>query len=125
MPEPKSFPEVPVEKLRWRCDPDIFRFKTTHDVPCTTDIIGQDRAIKAIKLGLSVPSRGYNIYVQGLTGTGKETTVECILEQVATDSRIPGDKCYVHNFDNAESAVDPVPPGREGGLVSKRYGLPD
>jgi ATP-dependent Lon protease len=66
------------------------------------DIIGQDRAIKAIKLGLSVPSRGYNIYVQGLTGTGKETTVSCILEQVATDSRIPDDKCYVHNFENPD-----------------------
>ena len=119
MPEPKSFPEVPVEKLRWRCDLDIFRFKTTHDVPCTTDIIGQDRAIKAIKLGLSVPSRGYNIYVQGLTGTGKETTVECILEQVATDSRIPGDKCYVHNFDNADQPLILYLPAGKGASFRK------
>ena len=119
MPEPKSFPEVPVEKLRWRCDPEIFRFKTTHDVPCTTDIIGQDRAIKAIKLGLSVPSRGYNIYVQGLTGTGKETTVECILEQVATDSRIPGDKCYVHNFDNADQPLILYLPAGKGASFRK------
>jgi len=102
MADAKSFPEVPVEKLRWRCDPGAFQFQTTEEVSCSESIIGQDRAIKAIRLGLSVPSRGYNIYVQGLTGTGKETTVECILEQVATDSKVPGDKCYVHNFENPD-----------------------
>ena len=119
MPELRSFPEVPVEKLRWRCDPEIFRFQTTRDIPCATDIIGQERAIKAIKLGLSVPSRGYNIYVQGLTGTGKETTVECILEQVATDSRIPGDKCYVHNFDNADRPLILYLPAGKGAAFRK------
>ncbi|MFQ5792857.1 MAG: Lon-like protease helical domain-containing protein, partial [Acidobacteriota bacterium] len=103
MASEKSHKEVPVEKLRWRCSPDRFSFDTTAELPCHFDIIGQERAVKAIKLGLSVGSRGYNIFVQGLTGTGKETTVKCILEQVAGDSGNLSDKCYVHNFDDPDS----------------------
>ena len=122
MPEQRVFPEVPNEKLRWRCDPEMFRFETTRDIPCANDIIGQERAIKAIKLGLSVPSRGYNIYVQGLTGTGKETTVKCILEQVATDSKIPGDKCYVHNFDNTDRPLILYLPAGKGASFRKDMG---
>lgn len=114
MADVKAFPEVPVEKLRWRCDPAVFPFETTGDLACAENIIGQDRAIKAIRLGLSVPSRGYNIYVQGLTGTGKETTVECILEQVAIDSRIPDDKCYVHNFENPDRPIILTLPAGQG-----------
>lgn len=102
MSEQKSDSVVPVEKLRWRCKPDVFDFETTSDIACSNEIIGQEQATKAIKLGLGIPSRGYNIYVQGLTGTGKKTTVKCLLEQVATEARIPDDKCYVHNFEDAD-----------------------
>ena len=63
--------EVPIEKLRYRCSPDTFRFETTAELDGRFEIIGQERAIKAIQLGLAVQSRGYNVVVQGLTGTGK------------------------------------------------------
>lgn len=100
---PKSHPpEVPVEKLRFRCSADVFDFETTGELHEHFEIIGQERAIKAIRLGLAVASHGYNVVVQGLTGTGKETTVKSILESVATTSRVPGDVCYVHNFDDAD-----------------------
>src|SRR3989304_3951017 len=67
MADAKSFPEVPVEKLRWRCGPGAFPLQPTEEVSCSESTIGQDRAIKAIRLGLSVPSRGHNIYVPGLS----------------------------------------------------------
>ncbi len=92
--------EVPLEKLRYRCSPDSFSFETTKELDFGFDIIGQDRAIKAIRLGLAVESRGFNIVVQGLTGTGKETTVKSILEKVARSTSIPLDICYVHDFDD-------------------------
>jgi lon-related putative ATP-dependent protease len=94
--------EVPVDKLRYRCSPDQFRFATTAELDGRFEIIGQERAIKAIQLGLAVKSRGYNIVVQGLTGTGKETTVKSILEQVAHGAGVPQDICYVHNFDDED-----------------------
>ncbi len=93
MAEDRSLPEVPVEGLRWTCDEASFAFETTDELPSRFEIIGQRRAIDAIELGVAVRARGYNVFVQGLTGTGKETTVKCILEQVASESSPPGDKC--------------------------------
>ncbi|MFQ5605702.1 MAG: AAA family ATPase [bacterium] len=90
--------EVPVEKLRWQCEPDSLGFKTTDELKCCQDIIGQERALKAIKLGLEVKSPGYNIFVAGLTGTGKTTTIKHILERVDSQGPVPNDICYVHNF---------------------------
>ena len=60
MPEEMSCRDIPIEKLRWRCDPGIFSFESTAEVVCSNEIIGQERATRAIKLGLSVSSRGYN-----------------------------------------------------------------
>ena len=53
--------EIDVGDLRWRCNPDRLGFETTDEVPCCADIIGQDRAVDAIRLGLEIGSPGYNI----------------------------------------------------------------
>ncbi len=97
--------EVPVKKLRWQCDPKSLRFKTTDELKSCEEIIGQERALKAIKLGLEVKAPGYNIYVAGLTGTGKTTTIKCILEEIDTEGPIPNDICYVHNFSHPDSPM--------------------
>ena len=62
-------PELSADALRFHCPLDSFAFETTEEIDAPFEIIGQERAIKAIQLGLMVPSRGYNILVQGLTGT--------------------------------------------------------
>ena len=67
--------EVPVDRLRWRCDPNLFKFECTKDLSPLREFIGQDRAIRAVEFGLSMPNDGYNIYVAGLTGTGKTSMV--------------------------------------------------
>ena len=111
MPSSKTEP-LSSKKLRYRCPPESFSFETTAELEGGFNIIGQDRAIKAIHLGLSVPSRGYNILVQGLTGTGKETTVKSILERIADKETVPQDICYVHNFDDPDCpTVLYMPPG--------------
>lgn len=96
-------PEVPVEQLRWRCDPAALGFQTTDDLTGCDDIIGQERALRAIKLGLQVKSPGYNIFVAGLTGTGKSTTIKHLLERIDTRGKIPDDICYVYNFDQPDA----------------------
>jgi lon-related putative ATP-dependent protease len=104
--------EVPVANLRYRCSPDVFSFETTGELRLGFEIIGQDRAIKAMQLGLAVQSRGYNIVVQGLAGTGRETTVKAILEKVARAGNVPRDICYVHDFDDPDCPkVLYLPPG--------------
>jgi len=92
------FEEVPVEKLRWRCDPENLNLTTTDEVEPCDWIIGQDRAVKAIKLGLDIESVGYNIFVAGFVGTGRLTTIKHLLEELDKKKKRPDDKCYVNNF---------------------------
>jgi len=126
MPESKVFAEVPIGELRWRCERDCFPFETTAELPLEMSIIGQERAVKAIKLGLSVKSPGYNIYAQGLTGTGKETTVKQILAQLDSQAPPPGDKCYVHNFEDPdEPIILYLPPGQGAALRKDMAALVD
>ena len=115
-----AMPELSAEQLRYRCPLDTFNFETTEEIEAPFEIIGQERAIKAIQLGLMVPSRGYNILVQGLTGTGKETTVKSILETIQDRStEIPSDICYVNNFDDADSPLALYLPAGDGSKLRK------
>jgi ATP-dependent Lon protease len=98
----KVYEEVPVEKLRWRCDPETLPFETTQAIQACDEIIGQERAQEAIRLGLNIHGIGYNIFVTGLAGTGRFTTIKCILEESNIQGEIPNDLCYVNNFKNPD-----------------------
>jgi lon-related putative ATP-dependent protease len=98
----KVFREVPVEELRWQCDPNTLPFETTETVQACDEIIGQERALEAIRLGLDINSVGYNIFVTGLAGTGRFTTIKCVLEDINVQGTIPNDLCYVNNFKNPD-----------------------
>ncbi|HVP76359.1 MAG TPA: ATP-binding protein [Thermodesulfobacteriota bacterium] len=109
----KTYEEVPVEKLRWRCDPEALPFETTQAIQACEEVIGQERAQEAIRLGLNIHSVGYNIFVTGLTGTGRFTTIKCILEELNVQGKIPNDFCYVNNFKNPDMPhMLSLPPGQ-------------
>jgi len=109
----RSYEEVPVEKLRWRCDPEAWPFETTQAIQACEEVIGQERAQEAIRLGLNIHSVGYNIFVTGLTGTGRFTTIKCILEELNIQGKIPNDYCYVNNFKNPDMPhMLSLPPGQ-------------
>ena len=44
--------------------------------------MGQEHALKAIRMGVDLRSPGYNIYIAGLSGSGKATTVKQMLEKM-------------------------------------------
>lgn len=114
-----KFPEVPIEKLRWKCCPEDFPFKTTDELKFTTQIIGQQRALRAIKLGLEIDSMGYNIFVTGLAGTGRSTTIKSLLEEIDKSREAPNDILYVNNFKNADKPLALMLPAGNGKLFSK------
>jgi Cdc6-like AAA superfamily ATPase len=76
--------ELKSSDLRWQCNPDIFEFKTTDELEPIEGILGQERALNALRVGMDLRSSGYNIYIAGLSGTGKATTVKKILEKVGS-----------------------------------------
>jgi ATP-dependent Lon protease len=119
MGDEKKYPEVPVEKLRWRCPPDSLPFETTDEIKPCLDIIGQERALRAIRLGLEVDSLGYNIFVVGLVGTGRNTTIKCLLEEIDKTGKIPDDICYVNNFKDPDQPKCVYLPAGQGKVLKK------
>ena len=94
---------VPVEHLRWKCPPDQPGLEQRADAPANNAIIGQDRALRALRLGLEVNHAGYNIFVTGVSGTGRMTTIKKMLHEYEAASAALHDICYVHNFHDADS----------------------
>ena len=97
--------ELKPADLRWECNPDIFEFKTTDELEPIEGILGQERALNALRVGMDLRSSGYNIYIAGLSGTGKTTTVKKILEKVGSQCPLLYDYAYVNNFKNEDRPI--------------------
>jgi len=97
-----NYEEIPIEKLRWKCDLSKLNIKTTNDLKPSKKILGQERALKAIKLGLEMEYLGYNLFVTGKAGTGRSTTIKMLLEGRKREGVEFDDKCYVNNFKNPD-----------------------
>ena len=77
------------------------------------EIIGQERALRALKFGLEIPEAGFNIYVAGIAGTGRKTAVMDFLERLAKTKPKAGDWVYVNSFTNQyEPTAIRLPPGK-------------
>ncbi len=95
--------EVPSKQLRWSCAEARDDICSTDDADALGEIIGQERAIEAIELGLRVEQPGYNVFVVGYSGTGRTTTIKQMLKEMGLQGgKIPDDFCYVNNFANAD-----------------------
>ena len=105
-PRPKpGRTEVPADRLRWRCTPDMLHIADMADIKPSRSIIGQDRALQAIQVGLEMKHYGYNIFVTGLPGTGRMTAIHRMLHEFE-GRKIPlTDKVYVHNFRNPDAPI--------------------
>jgi predicted ATP-dependent protease len=119
MPDTLSALEVPLAKLRWRCNPDLFSFTTTADLPPLEGIIGQERAQKALELGVDIARAGYNIYVCGTPGSGRLTAVRQLLAARQEQGPAPPDLCYVYAFKHPERPRLLTVPAGEGKTLKK------
>ena len=94
--------ELKQDDLKWTCDPANFEFDSTSEIKPLEGILGQERAIKALKLGVDLRSQGYNIFITGLSGTGKFSTVKGMLESISPDCTTIYDYAYVNNFEDTD-----------------------
>ena len=89
-------------QLNKLCSPQSFAFTTTAEVNPLAGVIGQDRAMEAIKIGLAIKADGYNMYLSGQPGTGKTTLARDMVSKQAQQEPVPPDWCYVNNFRNPD-----------------------
>ena len=105
--------ELSPDKLRRLCAPEAANCKTSEELGPVEGIIGQDRALKALKFGIDMKGKGFNIYVGGLPGTGKRPATRNYLKTIAASKPVPPDWCYVYNFDDSyEPKALSLPAGR-------------
>lgn len=112
--------EIKPRELRWQCDPNTLGFETTASLESKPNIIGQDRALHAIRLGLGLRSPGYNIFISGLTGVGKLTAIRSELEAMDLSRSDLKDICYVHNFRDPDAPLCLMLKKGQGAPLKKR-----
>jgi lon-related putative ATP-dependent protease len=82
------------------CDPTELGFRTTDELEDPLHIIGQGRAVEAIRFAVGIERDGYNMFAAGPSGTGKHSTIRQFLEGRAAKMPTPPDACYVNNFED-------------------------
>lgn len=97
--------ELKPEELKTTCNHEDFDFETTEDIEPLEGIIGQERARRAMEFGVRVEKQGYNIYVAGLNGTGRNTYTQSIIGLIAKEKPVPSDWCYVYNFEYPDQPI--------------------
>ncbi len=99
---------LPPEELRLEHDPASFTFECTDELVPLSEFVGQDRAVRSLQFGLDLEKPGYNIFVTGLTGTGKATAILEYIQRTVERRRqagslpLPDDWCHVYNFDEPD-----------------------
>ena len=63
------------------------------------EVIGQPRALEALRMGIGIKSKGYNVYVSGIPGTGRRSAVLSVLRAASHATAPLKDIAFVYNFD--------------------------
>ena len=116
----KTVEELTAEQLCWRCDPAHFPFTTTSELDDLQEVIGQPRAVEAVRFGINMTRKGYNIFALGSSGMGKHSLIQHSLAEAAGQRPAPDDWCYLHNFaESHRPKVLRLPPGMASELRGK------
>ncbi len=73
--------------------------KSTKELAPIDEIVGQERAQKAVEFAMSIREKGYNIYAIGQNGLGKRTMILRYLNRHKHNVEL-FDWCYVANFED-------------------------
>ena len=111
------FKELSKESIFKEISSDSIPFETTDSCKICKEIIGQSRALKAIQTGLDIKSRGYNIFITGMVGTGRTTTIKKLLDKIEKTKEIPDDILYVYNFKSPDEPTLIMLPAGQGKLL--------
>ncbi|HTZ75484.1 MAG TPA: Lon-like protease helical domain-containing protein, partial [Candidatus Aquilonibacter sp.] len=86
------------DKLRWTCDPNTLPFETTAEVEPMSGDLGQERALRALRMGVEMRAPGFNLFVCGLSGTSRGGMIVRMIEEMKLETEPAPDRCYVNNF---------------------------
>src|ERR1700690_937419 len=68
-------------------------------------LLGQNPALDAIRLGIGIDAPGYNVFVSGLRTRAERDSILRLLQERASNMPTPGDWVYVNNFRTPEAPL--------------------
>src|SRR6266852_2246452 len=96
-PAPKPA-ELSTAKLRWTCELSRIPFETTAQAELREGFVGQERALRALIVGVELSALGYNVFVCGVAGTSRGGTIARMIQELHPPTKESLDRCYVNNF---------------------------
>ena len=96
----KKVKELKASSLKNSFNIDSLKFNTTEEVEPFNGIIGQERALEAIKSAMQIPQKGFNLYISGTLGIGKTAYALSVVNSLSEKMPVPKDYCYINNFEN-------------------------
>jgi predicted ATP-dependent protease len=112
--------ELRHDELHRICNPSSLGFGTTEEVAPLAATLGQEEAMQALDFGVSVASKGYNIFALGRAGSGRKTFIQQELRARSEKERTPSSWCYGFNFKNPRHPKAMELPAGKGELLQAR-----
>ncbi|HWW46992.1 MAG TPA: AAA family ATPase [Xanthobacteraceae bacterium] len=123
---PQELRALPVEQLYRKTDTASLKFSTTAELEPIDGLVGQERALEAIRFGTEVDQAGFNLFVIGPNGARMQAAVKAVLAEEASARLRPSDWVYVHNFADPDKPVAiELPAGRARAFQTTMHKLID
>ena len=104
---------VSAERLYRAADLSALKFETTDELEPIDGLIGQQRALDAIRFGAGIDKSGFNLFAIGRSEARIQEAVRPILSRAAAVRPTPSDWVYVNNFsDSRHPHAIALPAGR-------------
>ena len=107
-------PALTEDQIYHRCPADELDFDTTESLEDLDQPLGQDRVLRALEFGANMTAAGFNLFVLGPAGAGRNELVKRFLARHSAAQPVPPDWCHVHNFRNADQPRALSLPAGEG-----------
>ncbi|MFT5009152.1 MAG: putative ATP-dependent protease [Granulosicoccus sp.] len=106
-------PSLAVTDLSAHIDLSHLNIESTSDLEGVSNFLGQPRAKKSLEFGIAMRGSGYNLYVMGDAGTGRQSLVSKYVRELAESQPAPSEWAYINNFDTPrEPEALELPAGR-------------
>ncbi len=113
-----SSTRISYESLKTSISLEYMNFQTTDELDADTGFLGHERAKAALEFGINMKASGYNLFVMGEPGTGRQSLVSRYVKEKAEGKSAPSEWCYIHNFDqDSEPFALELPAGHSEQLI--------
>src|SRR5271155_3907327 len=95
-------PELTASELRGLAPLSPAELERAAAVSHDDELLGQQRALDAVRLAIGIEAPGYNVFVSGMRSRQERESVLRLLQEKAATMPTPGDWVYVNNFKSPE-----------------------